>query len=212
MLTAGEAPEIKVLIVEDHPAVRYGLRLLLRRQLIRVCGEAEEPESALRCAGQTSPDLALVDLSLGDADAFGLLRSLRLEHPALPLLVYSMHEDAAHVQRALRAGASGYVTKRETTEVLALAIRQVLAGERYLSPRVEAKLKSDGTGQAEGADFSLKEQAVIELLAQGLSTPAIASNLGLSPRTVESYYARLILKLALPGRPDLRRWAIQNRG
>lgn len=209
---AKETPAVQVLIVEDHPAVRHGLRLLLRRQLILVCGEAEDAESALRCAGQTHPDLVLVDLSLGDTDGLGLLRSLHREHPALPLLVYSMHEDAAHVQRALRAGALGYVTKRETTEVLALAIRKILAGERYLSPRVESKLESIGSGPADGTDFSLKEQAVVELLAQGLSTPAIASGLGLSPRTVESYYARLIMKLGLQGRPELRRWAIQHRG
>jgi len=96
--------------------------------------------------------------------------------------------------------------------VLALAIRKILAGERYLSPRVEDKLNSIGIGPADGADFSLKEQVVVGFLAQGLSTPAIASGLGLSPRTVESYYARLIMKLGLQGRPELRRWAIQNRG
>lgn len=196
---------IRMLMVEDHPAVRQGLRLLLEQESIQVCAEADSIETAIQSTAHCDPDLVMVDLHLGDEDGLELVRRLALEKPGLPLLVYSMFEDFAHVERALRAGAGAYVTKREAPHVLAHAIRECTAGRFYLSPRIEQK-------RAEPADaLSLQEQQVFDLLGQGLNTAAIAARMDLSPRTVESYYARIQTKLDLPGMKELRQQAIAKR-
>ncbi len=201
-----EGPWIRLLMVEDHLAVRQGLRLLLEQEGIQVCAEADSIETALQSFVRVSPDLVMVDLSLGDEDGLDLLRLLSRENPDLPLLVYSMFEDLTHVDRALRAGAGAYVTKREASRVLAHAIRECIAGRRFLSPRIAQKWA--GAGPA----LSLQEQQVFELMGQGLTASAIAARLDLSPRTVESYYSRMQAKLGLSGMKELRQRAIAERG
>jgi len=202
---------LRVLLVEDHPAVRHGLRLLLENASIEICSEAENTEEALRALETLKPGLVLLDLSLGEESGLDLMRRLIQVRPGLPILVYSMFEDATHVALALKAGARAYVAKREPMHLLIEAIRACLQGKRYLSPRVEEKLAAVESEALPQELLSAQEQQVFELLGEGLATPAIAARLDLSPRTVQSYYTRILQKLALPGMKELRQKAIAQR-
>jgi DNA-binding NarL/FixJ family response regulator len=198
---------LRVLLVEDHPAVRQGLRMVLEMNRIAVCREADDPASGLRGVAETRPDLALIDLSLGEENGLDLIRQLAEGYPDLILLVYSMFEDAAHVRQAMRAGASGYLAKREPISLLPQAIDRCLAGEIYLSPRITEKLTEAKVREALSTTFSRREQEVYDLLGQDCGSSVIASRLGLGRRTVETYYQRILAKLDLPGMAELRRRA-----
>ena len=200
---------IHVLVVDDHPAVRQGLALLLEPEGITVCAEAENREQALARLKSHRPDMALVDLSLGEDD--GLLLIADLTRCAVPCLVYSMHEDGRHVENAFSAGARGYVTKREVHRVLVEAIAEVAAGRRFVSPRAAAALADQvalGPGGRCLEGLSSQEKQVYQLLGEGDTTKAIAASMSLSTRTVESYYTRILVKLGLEGMGELRRHAI----
>jgi DNA-binding NarL/FixJ family response regulator len=199
-----ETPKIRVLIVDDHPIVRLGLSRLLEHEGFLVSEAVGTVEDALLSVARTHPDLVITDISLGPEDGLGLVRQLSKEQPDLPVLVYSMFEDAAHIERALGNGAKGYITKAETNEVLPEAARLCLAGGHYLSPI--AKQVWDDAGQARKglAALSLQERQVYDLLGQGFSTSAIAARIDLSPRTVETYYARIQVKLGLSRMTELR--------
>lgn len=202
---------VRLFMVDDHPAVRQGLRLLLEQEGILICGEAGDCATALQEIPVSSPDLVMVDLSLGKESGLTLLRSLAGLAREVPLLVYSMHEDSFHIGQAFSSGASGYVTKREISSVLTLAIGELLAGRRYASPRAEAIL---GAVPAEGATtepLSPRELQVYRFLGEGYTTAGIAEELGVSRRTVDSYYARILEKLELHGMEELHRRAAANR-
>jgi two-component system, NarL family, invasion response regulator UvrY len=210
MTTDGARP-IHVLLVDDHPVVRQGLALLLAREDIVVCAQAEDCAHALLSAEQTAPTVALVDLSLGPESGLDLIGDL--EARGLPVLVYSMHEDGEHVQHALAAGARGYVTKREMHRVLTDAIREVAAGREYLGPRAAAALAAyvTRTGRrAVAREPSGREREVYRLLGEGATSSEIAGALKVSIRTVESYCARLMEKLGVDGMKPLRRDAIRH--
>jgi DNA-binding NarL/FixJ family response regulator len=134
----------RVFILEDHPAVRQGFRMLLEPEGIEVCGEAETLAEARAALDPAAPDLVMVDLVLGLEDGTDLVRELAHGDPPLPVLVVSMHEGSHWVRRSLEAGARGYVTKRETVDCLILAIRALAAGRSYLSPRAAEALRSEG--------------------------------------------------------------------
>ena len=202
---------VRLFMVDDHPAVREGLRLLLEQQGVVVCGEAGDVAGALAAIPAAAPDLVMVDLSLGRDSGLTLLRWLAARFPLVPLLVYSMHEDPFHVQQALAAGATGYVTKREITALLALAIDELLAGRRYVSPRAGEALGSLPAGERTESPLSPRELLVYGLVAEGFSPQAIAERLGVSRRTVDSYLARIMEKLGLPGMEALRRHAALDR-
>ncbi len=202
---------IRVLVVDDHPTVCQGLALLLQSEGIAVCAEASGRAEALARAEECRPDLALVDLSLGDED--GLVLVTDLHGRAMRSLVYSMHEDGRHVQGAFVAGALGYVTKREIRGVLVQAIREVAAGRRFVSPRAAVALAdrvADAPADDVHADLSRQERQVYRLLGQGEGTSGIAAAMDISARTVESYYARMLVKLGLDGMRELRRHAINH--
>lgn len=199
---------IRVLIVDDHPAVRQGLALLLESRGISVCGEAGNREETLSFVEKCRPDVVLVDLSLGDEDGLVLLEDLR--HRNRPALVYSMHEDGRRVSGAFAAGALGYVTKREVHGVLVEAITEVAKGERFVSPRAALALASHAAAEpVESAlhQLSAQEQQVYRFLEAGKATRDIAEAMGISPRTVESYGERICLKLGLNGMRELRHFA-----
>ncbi len=201
---------IRVLIVDDHPAVRKGLSLLLGPEGIDVCAEARSAAEALACVDQHKPDLALVDLSLGNEDGLPLIQAL--SRRALPSLVYSMHEDGRSVQSAFAAGALGYVTKSETHDVLISAIGKTAAGHRFISPRAALALAeqiAEGVVHAAGGDLSSQEREVYRLLGMGESTRAIAAAMHISRHTVETYYARIRDKLNVENMAELRRHANQ---
>ncbi len=203
------SPPIRVLLVDDHPAVRQGLTLLLAPEGIDVCAEAGGRADALARVEERRPDLAIVDLSLDGEDGLALIADLHERDVAV--LVYSMHNDARRVGSAFAAGALGYVTKREFHRVLVQAIREVAAGRRFVSPGAAAALAESLTASpADDAvrNLSAHERKVYELLGQGEGTFEIAAALHISNHTVESYYARILVKLNLNGMYELRRHAI----
>lgn len=202
---------IRVLIADDHPAVTQGLGLLLGPEGIHVCAEARSRAEAVVCADDCRPDLALVDLCLGDDDGLDLVADFRRR--GLASLVYSMHEDGRHVQGAFAAGALGYVTKRELHRVLVEAIREAAAGRRFVSPRAALAL-ADRAADTQAAftvnQLSGQEREVYRLLGEGEGTSVIAAEMKISTRTVESYCARIMVKLGLETMRDLRRHAIDH--
>lgn len=199
-------------LVDDHAMVREGLVAVLQQAGFRVCGQAGSRAETLNHPGLAAAQLAVVDIALGEDNGVDLVR--RLHARGLPALVYSMHEDSNVVRKAFAAGAVGYVTKREVASCLVEAVRSVLAGKRYVSPRAGAGLVEDDLAQAETDPveaFSEQQRRLYELLGEGLSAEDIAAALHVSPRTVESYAARMIEKLEVSGMKDLRRRAIADR-
>ena len=208
-MSGSPAAAVRIFLVDDHPAVREGLHLLLRQEAIVVCGEAGGAAAALAAIPDAAPDLVMVDLSLGSESGLTLLRELAARLPATPLLVYSMHEDPLHVRQAFANGALGYVTKREVSALLRLAIDELLAGRRYTSPRALAQLESADGRVIE--PLSPRELAVYTLLGEGYGALAIAEELDVSRRTVDTYFSRILEKLRVSGMEALRRRAAADR-
>ncbi len=202
---------IRILVVDDHPAIRQGLAYMLASEGIEVCAEAGARADALARVEESRPTLAIVDLSLEGEDGLALAADLRLR--GVPVLVYSMHHDAKRVGSAFAAGALGYVTKREFQAVLVQAIREVARGRRFASPIAAAALAEGlAVSPAEEAagKLSANERKVYELLGRGADTFDIAAALHVSNHTVESYYERIKVKLNLSGMHELRQQAIDS--
>jgi DNA-binding NarL/FixJ family response regulator len=202
------AGSIRVLVVDDHPAIRQGLALLLAPMRIEVVAEAGGRAEALLRMRECRPDLAVVDLSLDGEDGTTLIADLRAGN--VPVLVYSMHKDARHVEAAFAAGALGYVTKRELHDVLVQGIREVAAGRPAVSPTAALALVEHAVESPTGRGLSRQEQEVYDLIGQGEGTVEIAVAMKISPRTVQSYYARILVKLGLNGMYALRQHAISH--
>ncbi len=204
---AAHTTRIRILLVDDHPAVRHGLALLLAAERMEVCAEAGGRAEALARVEEHHPSLAIVDLTLNGED--GLTVVADLHQRDIPVLVYSMHNDAPHVQGAFAAGALGYVTKQELDSVLVEAIREVAAGRRFVSPEPASALAQDLSAPDDAIErLSPHERRVYELLGKGEGLPEIAAALNVSAHTVESYYARIQVKLDLKGMYEPRRRAI----
>ena len=203
---------IRILLVDDHPAVRHGLALLLESEGMEVSAEAGTRTLALALARERRPDLAIVDLSLDGEDGLTLVGDLCQRD--IPALVYSMHNDSRHVGGAFSAGALGYVTKRESDNVLVKAIHEVAAGRRFVSPDAAVALSESLKGTPCDDDaldmLSHQEREVYRLLGHGEGAPEIAAAMRISARTVETYCARILLKLTLNGMYELRRHAIDH--
>ena len=213
----------RLLLVDDHPILRQGLANVLNQQAhLCVCGEANDPAEALALAERLQPDLALVDLSLRNGDGVELLKDLRVRQPRMLTLVLSMHDEALYAERALRAGARGYVMKQEKLDRLLLAIGRVLAGAIYVSDQVAARAVQrlavgGGPGTLE-MPHSLdsyverltdRELQVFRLIGRGLGTRLIADNLHLSRKTIESHREHIKTKLGLRDGSELVQRAIQ---
>jgi DNA-binding NarL/FixJ family response regulator len=194
----------RLFLVDDHPLVRAGLAHLLQVSGFAVAGEAGTVSETLSHPALTMNPLVIVDLSLGDESGIDLIKRLRLR--GLSVLVYSMHEGAQVIRRALDAGAGGYVTKREAAQSLAEAIRAVAEGSRYLSPRAAAAYQEPTP--LEG--LSGQQRQLYRLLGQGCANEEIARQLNISVRTLESYCARVIDKLGVQGVKELRQQAIRD--
>ena len=201
----------RIFLVDDHPAVRHGLTRLLGDELYEICGEKGSLSETLEAIVDSQADLAIVDLSLGEESGFDLIAELSVHK--IPVLVYSMHEDAASIDQSLRAGANGYVSKREESDVLCLAVHSLLSGQRYLGPYAAKALadRGDSPGRGDTPQLSEREQQIMAQLAQGLGPSDVANALSISVRTVESYCSRIIDKLALSGMKELRLFAIRDR-
>jgi DNA-binding NarL/FixJ family response regulator len=204
-----------VFIVDDHPIVRQGLALLINReQDLRVCGDAEEAGSALRGIEELKPDLIVLDISLNGPDGLDVLKIIRTRDVDLPVLMLSMLDESLYAERALRAGANGYIMKQEATERVLVAIRRILGGEIYLSDRMANRMlhRFIGGVQTQGspvAELSDRELEVFRLIGEGHATREIAEALHISIKTVESYQAHIKDKLSLRNARELVQSAIQ---
>jgi DNA-binding NarL/FixJ family response regulator len=205
----------RVFLVDDHPLVREGLANLINQQNdLAVCGEAEDSQEALSGIGKNQPDVALIDISLKNESGLELVKSLDERFPLVALIVLSMHDEALYAERVLRAGAKGYVMKRETTKNVLTAIRRVLAGDVYISERVvTAMAKRMGSSRKATAEpierLSDRELEIFRLLGQGRTTSQIAEDLRLSLKTVQAYCARAKEKFGVNSLGELLRAAIR---
>jgi DNA-binding NarL/FixJ family response regulator len=209
------APKRRIFLVDDHPLVREWLTNLINEQSdLTVCGEAESGPQAMQAMLALKPDAAIVDISLKDSSGIELLKDLKQTAPGIAVLVLSMHEEAHYAERALRAGARGYVVKRETTRKVIGAIHKVLAGEMYISEEIAAALASQYVTGKSPNDTSItqlsdRELEVFELLGQGRGTRQIAEVLRVSVKTVQAYCARIKEKLNLTSATELLREAVR---
>ncbi|MEO8353019.1 MAG: response regulator transcription factor [Chthoniobacteraceae bacterium] len=193
----------RILLVDDHPILHAALRdSLLPHPDLEMCGVARTSKEALQGASELQPDLALVDLSLPDAHGLQLIKQLRELHPNLRLLVFSMHDENVYGERALRAGADGYVMKNASVKSVVEAIRTVLAGEIAVSPALSARLLQNATGRKplnHGSSLvdilSDRELEVFQAIGHGNSTKEIAARLDRSVKTIETHRLRIKQKL-----------------
>jgi DNA-binding NarL/FixJ family response regulator len=208
--------------VDDHPIVRQGLALFIEREPdLMVCGEAEDATSALQAIRESTPDFVILDISLDGRDGLELLKTLRVRHPSLPVLVLSMHDESVYAERSLRAGANGYIMKQEAADKVITAIRQILGGNVYLSDRLTKRmLQQFVNGSISPRDplakLSDRELEVFRLIGAGHGTRQIADELHVSTKTVESYQAHIKEKLALRNARELVQhaveWSLNTRG
>jgi DNA-binding NarL/FixJ family response regulator len=212
-MTADFPSPARILIVDDHPIVRLGIRQMLAAERdLEVCGEAESADAARKLITSARPDLVIVDLSLAEGTGLDLIRSLRESVPTLPVLVLSMHDEALFAERVLRAGARGYIMKREAITGLVDALRQVLTGRIYVSETM-AQAVLERLGQEDTASdnplasLTDRELEVFDLIGRGQSTGTIAEQLGVSIKTIETYRSNIKTKLNLKDATDLIRFA-----
>lgn len=213
----------RVLIVDDHPAVREALSLRIGLQSnLEVCGEASDVPNALQLFERTSPDITVVDLSLKSGSGLDLIKRIKDRDTGARILVWSMHSEALYAQRVLRAGALGYVSKECATDTIIQAIQQVLAGQVWLSEDMTARLLTWHVGfkpevevQTVTEALSDRELEVFCLIGEGITTADIARQLHLSVKTIETYRDRIRLKLDLQNGTELVRaataWVLEKR-
>lgn len=206
----------RILIVDDHPLVCRGLEELISLQSdLEVCGEAGGMAEALTIVESQKPDLMIIDLKLREGSGLELIKQIKARFPNVKMLVSSMYEEQLFAERVLRAGASGYINKQESTEQVVEAVRQILNGKVYLSNTMtEHMLYQLAVGPQEGApdavgSLSDRELQVFELFGQGLGTRQIADRLNLSIKTIETYRATIKQKLNLNTSRELVRRAVQ---
>lgn len=204
----------RVLIVDDHPIVRQGLRRMIEPEPdLVVCGEVQTEREARSAIRALAPDVVIVDISLGQGDGLELVRDVHAQHPDLPMLVLSMHDELIYAERLLAAGASGYIMKQAASELLLIALRQVLAGGTYLSDSLASNLgRTERAAPAGSVDpigrLSNRELQVLSLIGRGLSSREAAEALGLSVKTVETHRQGLKRKLNLATNAQLLQYAI----
>ena len=208
---------IRVLIVDDHPVLRQGLMQVIDEEPDLVaCGEAEDAEGALAQLDAANPDLAVVDLSLNGRSGLELVRDMKARRPSTAVLVYSMYDEALYAERAIRAGASGYVMKRESIDEVLAAIRQILRGHVYLSPAASTRMVHravDGSAVCSRSalqELSDRELEIFQLLGQGLSARQISEKLYRSIKTVESHRENIKSKLGVRTSGELLRYAVER--
>ena len=210
------ARKSRVFIIDDHPLVREGLANLINEQGdLVVCGEAEDSAQAITRLATARPDVALIDISLKNESGLELVKSLGVQFPRVALIVLSMHDEALYAERALHAGARGYVMKRETTKSVLASIRHVLKGGIYVSERVVNRMaaRSGGSRKAAASSpverLSDRELEIFRLLGEGRTPSQIASDLNLSLKTIQAYCARAKEKFGVTSLTELLRAALR---
>ena len=210
------SPKTRILLVDDHTIVREGFaELINRHDDLEVCCQASAAADARGTAMTMNPDLAIVDLSLQEGSGLDLIKDLKVVKPKLPILVLSMHDEGIYAERALRAGALGYVMKTETSATVLTAIRTVLLGKVFVSETMSGQMLHQLVGHALPTNasvtalFSDRELEIFELLGEGYTTRQIAKHLHLGVSTVETHRAHLKEKLMLRNSAELMRAAVQ---
>jgi DNA-binding NarL/FixJ family response regulator len=205
----------KIFIVDDHPMMREGLAQLLSHETdLAVCGEAEDAAEALSKIETLKPDLVLLDITLRSTNGLELLKDLRIRVPDLAILIISMHDESLYAERALRAGARGYIMKQEGGKKLMEGIRQVLSGRTYVSEKISAKILDTFSGRRSAAASPVelltdREFEVFQLIGRGSSTKEIAAQLHVSVKTVEVHRVNIKEKLAIGTAAELIHYAVR---
>jgi DNA-binding NarL/FixJ family response regulator len=207
-------PTVKILIVDDHPLMRQGLALRISTQPdLQVCGEAASEDEALKLVGQTTPDLAIIDIALKTGHGIELIKRIKARHRQVKMLVVSGFHDSLYAERALRAGALGYLNKQESNEKLIEAIRDVMAGHRFVSAEINRRLLDRALGgetpQSPIESLTDRELEIFRMIGQGMATGAIATALFLSPNTIDTHREKIKRKLSLATAGELTRAAVQ---
>jgi DNA-binding NarL/FixJ family response regulator len=216
MATKPKAPPKRILIVDDHPMMRTGLAQLIDNEPdLKVCAEADTAGQAIDIVAKQKFDLALLDISLPDKSGLELLKDIRSLRPELPILVVSMHDEMVYAERVLRAGGRGYIMKQEGGVKFLSAIRQVLAGQVYVSQNMSSRILEVFSGRQPDyfgspvRKLSDREFEVFQFIGQGIGTRVIAEKLHLSVKTVEVHRANIKEKLALKTATELVRYAVR---
>ena len=204
----------RILLVDDHAVVRFGIAQLINRQTdMEVCGEQEDASRALTAITTLSPDLVIADISLKDSSGLELMRNIKAQYPGLPVLVVSVHDESVYAEIAFRAGALGYLMKQEALEKILTAIRRVLSGAIYVSDALAAKmLQQQVRGQGQITESPVKslsdrELEVFQMIGQWKKTREIAEELHLSVKTIEYYREQIKRKLNLKSGAELTQYA-----
>jgi DNA-binding NarL/FixJ family response regulator len=204
----------RILLVDDHPIVREGLALVINSEEdLVVCERARDARTALNAIRTVKVDMVIVDISLGGMDGIALTRTIKEQYPDIVILVLSLHDETLFGERALKAGAHGYIMKQEPAEKIVEAIRQVLKGETYLSQEMSAKILRKylrGPGDSEDCPMGTltnRELEIYQLIGLGHSARQIAEELHVSPKTVETHRSHMTEKLGLKGTKELLRHA-----
>ena len=208
----------RVFVVDDHPIVRERLGELIAQETdLEICGEAEDAITALKAIEIQRPDIAVVDITLKDTYGIELIKNLKDRCPAVPVLVLSMHDESLYGERAIRAGAKGYLNKQEATKKVIPAIRTILAGQMFVSEKMTATIlqrMSSGGHKVEGGGqptdvLTDRELEVFQLLGQGLGVKQIADNLFVSVKTVEAHREHIKQKMGFKSSSELLRYAFE---
>jgi len=211
-----DTDKAKIVIVDDHPIVRQGLKELINHENdLTVCGQAGDAHQAMKIIKSLSPDMVIVDITLKEKNGMELIKDIKVQYPNLPVLALSMHDETLYAERAIRAGARGYIMKQQATEKVVAAIRKVLKGEVYISERMVAKVMGKLAGvktetSASPLDcLSDRELEVFLMIGKGHGTRQIAKKLHLSIKTIETYRSHVKEKLNFADSTELLQYAIQ---
>lgn len=218
-MQAAASQEIKakrLVLIDDHPIVRKGLRELLGDDFsFAICGEADNAQEALAVIRESHPDCAIVDVSLEGGNGISLIKRIKSMYPDLPCLVFSMHDETLYAERALKAGASGYVMKQTDPDNMIQALHKILDGDIYLSEKMSRLLVHkliSGKGSASGAgvdNLSDRELEIFQLFGRGLTSRQISEQLCISIKTTESHRARIKEKMQFSNSAELVQYAIK---
>ncbi len=205
----------KILIVDDHPMVREGLAMRISTQRdLTVCGEAASEDEALAMVQKTQPELVIVDISLKVGNGIDVIKRVKSDYPAVKLLVVSGYQESLYAERALRAGALGYLNKQESNDKVLEAIRTVLAGKRYVSAEITQRLVNQALGSEDKTKapidrLTTRELDIFRMIGEGMNSGAIAERLFISTHTIDSHRENIKRKLAIKNAGELTRTAVQ---
>jgi DNA-binding NarL/FixJ family response regulator len=206
---------IKVLVVDDHPIVRQGLKQVISEESdMAVFGEAQNSQEVFELIREQDWDVVVLDITMPGRGGLDVLRDIKHERPKLPVLMLSVHPEDQYAVRTLKAGASGYLTKESAPEELVRAIRKILRGGKYVSSTLAEKLAFHLESETERPlheSLSDREYEVMLMIASGKTTSAMAAEMALSVKTVSTYRARILEKMQMKGNADLTYYVIKNR-